>query len=61
MLLREDVVLRRAARVPPATGRAHVGVGRQGVGGRCLGGHCFFASTALLAVFILRASRAPTA
>ena len=39
MLLREDVVLGRAARVPPAAGRAHVGVARQGVGGGCLGGH----------------------
>ena len=41
MLLREHVVLGRAARVPPAAGRAHVGVGRQGVGGCCLGGHAF--------------------
>ena len=41
MLLREDVVLGRAARVPPAAGRAHVGVAGQGVGGCCLGGHAF--------------------
>ena len=41
MLLREDVVLGRAGRVPPAAGRAHVGVARQGVGGCCLGGHAF--------------------
>ena len=41
MLLREDVVLRRAARVPPAAGRRDVGVGGQGVGGCCLGGHAF--------------------
>ena len=33
MLLREDVVLGRAGRVPPAARRAHVGVGGQGVGG----------------------------
>ena len=42
MLLREHVVLGRAGRVPPAAGRAHVGVGRQGVGGCCLGGHACF-------------------
>ena len=41
MLLREDVVLGRAGRVPPASRRAHVGVARQGVGGCCLGGHAF--------------------
>ena len=54
MLLREDVVLRRAGRVAPAARWRDVGVARQGVGGCCLGGHFFFASTALLAVFILR-------
>ena len=41
MFLREDVVLGRAGGVPPAAGRAHVGVARQGVGGGCLGGHAF--------------------
>ena len=60
MLLREDVVLGRAGRVSSSSRWRDVGVARQGVGGGCLGGHCFFASTALLAVFILRATRAPT-
>ena len=41
MLLREDVVLGRAARVPPAARWRDVGVARQGVGGCCLGGHAF--------------------
>ena len=41
MLLREDVVLGRAGRVPPASRWRDVGVARQGVGGCCLGGHAF--------------------
>ena len=41
MLLREDVVLGRAGRVPPASRWRDVGVGGQGVGGCCLGGHAF--------------------
>ena len=42
MLLREDVVLGRAARVPPAARWRDVGVAGQGVGGCCLGGHACF-------------------
>ena len=41
MLLREDVVLGRAARVSSSSRWRDVGVGRQGVGGCCLGGHAF--------------------
>ena len=39
MLLREDVVLRRAARVSSSSRWRDVGVGGQGVGGLCLCGH----------------------
>ena len=43
MLLREDVVLGRAARVSSSSRWRDVGVARQGVGGGCLGGHaCLF-------------------
>ena len=39
MLLREHVVLGRAARVSSSSRWRDVGVARQGVGGGCLGGH----------------------